>query len=110
MRAYQEIAHMAVVHPVLGPPIPDQGGAFALWGLAIIASWADGWDHVSVSRKDRCPTWDEMETVKRLFFSDDEIAMQLHVPPSDHINVHPYCLHLWRPHSADIPMPPKGMV
>lgn len=110
MRDYQEIAHMAVVHPVLGAPIPGQGGAFALWGLGIIASWVDGWDHVSVSRKDRCPTWDEMETVKRLFFTDDETAMQLHVPPSDHINVHPYCLHLWRPHGAAIPMPPQGMV
>ena len=110
MRPFPEISHMAVDHPILGSPDPETGGCFMLWGLAIIASWADGWDHVSVSRKDRCPTWEEMETVKRLFFAEDETAMQLHVPPTDHINVHPYCLHMWRPHGGHIPLPPKGMV
>lgn len=110
MRPFSEIQHMAITHPVLGDPIPDQGGAFQLWGLAVIASWEGGWDHVSVSRRDRTPTWGEMETIKRLFFADDETAMQLHVPVSDHINNHPYCLHLWRPHGETIPMPPKWMV
>jgi len=78
--------------------------------LRVIASAGEGWDHVSVSRADRCPNWPEMEQIKRLFFKDDEVAMQLHVPPSEHINFHPYCLHLWRPHDAKIPMPPDWMV
>ena len=26
----------------------------------VIASDGAGWEHVSVSRRDRCPTWDEM--------------------------------------------------
>jgi hypothetical protein len=78
--------------------------------LFIIASNADGWDHLSVSRRKRCPNWLEMEQVKRMFFRENEIAMQLHVPPEDHIDVHPYCLHLWRPHHVEIPLPPKGMV
>lgn len=78
--------------------------------LRIIASTGDGWDHVSVSRADRCPIWREMEQVKRRFFADTETAMQLHVPPSAHISVHPYCLHLWRPQSVDIPRPPEWMV
>lgn len=56
------------------------------------------------------PTEAEVERVKRAFFRSEETAMQLHVPPADHINVHPFCLHLWRPHDAEIPMPPKWMV
>lgn len=79
--------------------------------LRIIASTAMGWDHVSVSRAKRCPNWPEMEHVKRLFFRDDETAMQLHVPPAEHVNCHPYCLHLWRPNDGQvIPMPPVLMV
>ena len=78
--------------------------------LRIVASAGGGWDHVSVSRKNRCPNWLEMEHVKRLFFKDDETAMQLHVPPSDHINNHPHCLHLWRPADGNIPRPPKEFI
>ena len=51
-----------------------------------------------------------MEFVKRKFFEDNETAMQLHVAIADHINMHPYTLHLWRPHNAEIPMPPKDAV
>jgi hypothetical protein len=78
--------------------------------LRIIASNGDGWDHVSISLVNRTPTWAEMDFVKRLFFKDDEIAMQLHMPPKDHINCHPNCLHLWRPHQGAIPVPPSIMV
>lgn len=78
--------------------------------MKVIASSGEGWDHVSVSRRNRCPNWPEMEHVKRMFFRDDETAMQLHVPPTDHVNCHPYCLHLWRPHGIEIPRPPSIMV
>lgn len=71
---------------------------------------AYGWEHVSASLPNRCPNWHEMDQVKRLFFNDDELAMQLHVPASDHVNIHPHCLHLWRPMHADIPTPPKILV
>jgi hypothetical protein len=78
--------------------------------LTVVASDGGEWDHVSVSRANRCPNWPEMEHIKRLFFKDDEVAMQLHVPPADHLNMHPYCLHLWRPQNAPIPRPPGWMV
>lgn len=88
------------------PSVRDRGP------LKVVASGAPEslWDHVSVSRANRCPTWEEMEQIKRLFFLDHETAMQLHVPVAEHINVHPYCLHLWRPMVGAIPMPPAGMV
>lgn len=78
--------------------------------LHIVASSGEGWEHVSVSMAGRCPNWAEMEQVKRLFFKEDETAMQLHVPVEAHINVHPHCLHLWRPTAGDIPRPPGWMV
>lgn len=77
--------------------------------LTVIASRGDGWDHVSVSRRTRVPNWDEMSQIHALFFPGEE-AMQLHVPASDHINVHPYCLHLWRPIHEAVPRPPSWMV
>lgn len=84
-------------------------GIHPIW-LRVIASRGLGWDHVSVSLSNRTPTWDEMEFVKRLFFERDEVAMQLHVPPREHVNNHPYCLHLWRPQAGEIPRPPADMV
>jgi len=78
--------------------------------LRVIASSGGGWDHVSVSRRNRCPNWPEMSHVKNLFFRPDETVMQLHVPASDHVNDHEFCLHLWRPQDAEIPRPPKWMV
>jgi hypothetical protein len=78
--------------------------------MVVIASADQGWDHLSVSRKNRTPNWAEMEHVARLFFRDDEVAMQLHVPASDHVNAHPYCLHWWRPLDQPIPRPPSIFV
>jgi len=94
----------------------SEHGAFALRSptdageLLVLASNGLGWDHVSVSRRDRIPNWTEMDAVARLFFRDDETAMQLHVPAVDHKNVHPRCLHLWRPQRKAIPRPPAIMV
>ncbi len=78
--------------------------------LRVIASDGEGWDHVSVSLPTRCPTWEEMSFVKRLFFHDEECVMQLHPPASQWINFNPFCLHLWRPQDATIPQPPTWMV
>ena len=79
--------------------------------LRVIASCDGDWDHVSVSRANRCPNWIEMEQIKRAFFRDDETAVQFHVPSTDHINLHPYCLHLWRPNNGiELPRPPASMV
>jgi hypothetical protein len=86
----------------LPPPATDK--------LTIIASSREGWDHVSVSLAGRCPTWEEMEFIKRLFFKPSETAMQLHVAADKHINCHPYCLHLWRPRHRRIPLPPEIFV
>ena len=78
--------------------------------MLVMASNDAGWDHASVSRKNRVPNWAEMSFIHRLFFNDDEVAMQLHLPPKQHINCHPYVLHLWRCHNEPIPLPPAIFV
>jgi hypothetical protein len=90
-------------HWIIRSPIDDRQ-------MNVVASWGLGWDHVSVSRRSKMPGWREMEYVKRLFFHHDETAMQLHLPPAEHISIHPFCLHLWRPQAVDIPRPPELMV
>lgn len=79
-------------------------------GLGIIFSSGGGWEHVSVSRRSRTPTYEDMDWVKRQFWSGDECVMQLHVPVDDHVNCHPNCLHLWRPIDKEIPRPPAIFV
>jgi hypothetical protein len=83
---------------------------FAGTKLHCVAGSGLGWDHVSVSTAERCPTWEEMSHVYSLFAEPGETWMQLHVPPEKHINCHPFCLHLWRPHLGSIPTPPDLMV
>lgn len=78
--------------------------------LRVIASSGEGWDHVSVSTESRCPSWNEMEFVKRSFFYPEECVMQLHVPEAEHVNHMPFCLHLWRPTFMVIPRPPNRLV
>jgi hypothetical protein len=78
--------------------------------LKVVASDQMGWEHVSVSRDDRCPTWEEMQIVKDLFWGEDDTVVQYHVPKDDHVNLHSRCLHLWRPVGVDIPRPPSIMV
>lgn len=78
--------------------------------FTVVASNGGGWDHVSVSTRERCPRWDEMKQVKDLFFESKEAVMQLFPPESEYVDNHPYCLHLWRPQKESIPLPPKGFV
>lgn len=98
------------------PDDGNNGGFFVPYALGpraplkVIASDGCGWEHVSVSLPDRCPTWDEMCAIKALFWDAEDAVMQLHPPRSTWVNNHPYCLHLWRPVEGAIPLPPQFMV
>ena len=65
------------------------------------------WQHVSVSRGDRCPTWEEMCRIKDLFWDDEDTVMQFHPPKSEWISNSKYCLHLWRWTKGEFPRPPS---
>jgi hypothetical protein len=97
------------------PPGDEYNGMFLVplkYGqfVKVMASNGMGWEHVSVSREDRCPTWDEMCQVKALFWSDEDCVIQYHPPKSEYVNQHPFCLHLWRPMEVILPRPPKILV
>lgn len=78
--------------------------------VQVIASASEGWEHVSVSRPNRCPTWAEMCHIKDVFWDESDCVMQLHPPKSEYVNSHQFCLHMWKPYGAEIPMPPSYMV
>ena len=78
--------------------------------LRVICGCGEGWDHVSVSLPDRCPTWDEMNWVKNLFFEPDETAIQFHPPHNEYINVCKTVLHMWRSWNQKIELPPQWML
>jgi hypothetical protein len=78
--------------------------------FSVIASEGRGWEHVSVSRKDRCPTWTEMCQIKDLFSDDTDCVVQYHPPKSDWVSNHPYCLHLWKPIGIELPRPDSILV
>jgi len=55
-----------------------------------------GWlKHLSISKKDRYPTWDEIVMVKEKFLGDIDVAMIL-PKKEDYINLHENCFHLWQ--------------
>jgi hypothetical protein len=105
-------------HPIVKSGPGDRWGFFELefrgsplgsTVLRVLASEGDEqvpWEHVSVSTRTRCPTWDEMCFVKDLFFEEDETVIQFHLAKSDYINFHKNCLHLWRPTQEVLPIPP----
>lgn len=68
------------------------------------------WEHVSVSTSARCLTWEEMCKIKDLFFNDDEVVIQIHPAKKNNVNIHNFCLHLWKPKSKNIPLPPSYLV
>lgn len=108
-------AELGRIKDLMGGPYGAPYGAFRLTAptgltLTIIASSDGDWEHVSVSTPNRCPTWEEMQFVKETFWGDNEEVMQVHPKKENYVNVHPYCLHLWRPTAAEIPMPPKWMI
>ena len=75
-----------------------------LW--LVIVSDQLGWKHLSVTnaqKKTVMADWTVMCRLKDAFFSDDDWVVQFHPAKNDHINDHPYCLHLWQ--SLDEPMP-----
>jgi len=52
-----------------------------------------GW-HISISRNDRYPSWDEIAKA-RYELVPDEAEMVMHLPSQkDYVNIHNYCFHL----------------
>lgn len=48
----------------------------------------------------RTPTWAEMCEVKDIFWSEEEMVVQIHPKKSQYVNM-TEALHLWRPKDGD---------
>lgn len=51
--------------------------------------------HVSVSCKDRYPTWDEIKEVRYTFMEDKHEAIMIFPPKDEYVNLHNNTFHLW---------------
>ncbi|HLL79839.1 MAG TPA: hypothetical protein VKT25_10080 [Ktedonobacteraceae bacterium] len=60
------------------------------------------WHHVSVSFPDRLPDWSDLEMVKRVWMGHEVTALQVIPPVRKYVNLHAYCLHLWRCLDGDV--------
>ena len=96
------------IAPEFGARAAEYMRAWAFNGLQIIATAAvmdDGreWLHVSVARRNRLPTYEEIARVKRDFIGDDKKAISVLPEKKYHVNIHENCLHLF--YSAENPLP-----
>ena len=87
-------------------------GWFTIRGTTFFCIYSNGggWDHVSVSLQNRCPTWNEMCVIKDFFFDENEACVEYHPAKKDYVNVHPFCLHIWKPQAKEFPTPPTLFV
>lgn len=76
----------------------------------VMASDGLGWEHVSVSLPNRCPTWEEMCKIKDMFWGKHQTVIQYHPAEDNYVNNFPFCLHLWRPIDKAFPMPNPALV
>jgi hypothetical protein len=79
-------------------------------GLKVIVDTApcdDGreWMHISMSREDRLPSFDDMKFAKETFAGNDRYAYQVFPPAAKYVNQHPFCLHLYVPLTGADPLP-----
>lgn len=86
--------------------------------LGVIASDGSDWvktglpppifEHASVRviNEQRLPTWNEMDYVKKIFWSDDEVVAQLHVNDERKVQHRTDVLHLWKQIGQDYSLPP----
>jgi hypothetical protein len=81
-------------------------------GLRVIVSTAEyegcDWMHVSLSRKDRLPSYDDMKYVKEVIIGNDRCAVEFYPPAARHVNIHQFCRHLWCPLTGGEPWPLFG--
>jgi len=63
------------------------------------------WVHLSVSRKNFLPSWEDLVLVKEIFLGQDSAAIQVLPPKKEWVNIHPFCLHLYQCLEDENPIP-----
>jgi hypothetical protein len=67
------------------------------------------WLHISMSRYNRYPTWDEIKRIKNELIGEDVRTIMMMPEKRNYINLHPYCFHLYAGEIVD-KLPMEGQV
>lgn len=51
--------------------------------------------HLSISREDRYPGWNEIKDARYSLMPDDITVAQILPPAAEFVNIHSNCFHLW---------------
>ena len=99
-----------VASPILGANT-YRGAAPKTNGLVAIVDTLeiDGkeWRHLSVSRRSRTPSHEDMMLAAEAFLDRDHVVLSIYPRRSEWVNVHEHCLHLWQPIGFDPVPDPK---
>jgi len=63
-------------------------------GLKVVVSRDNDLWHVSISHKNRYPSWDEIHEARYGFVPDDCYMAMILPPKREYVNLHPNCFHL----------------
>ena len=78
----------------------SRGGLLVMMTADVMSD--DGrWLHLSASRASHVPTYADLCEVKALFFGPEREALHKFAKRSEHVNDHPYVIHLWSRLDAD---------
>lgn len=76
----------------------------------VIFTNGEGWEHMSISSRNKTPDWDTMCLAKSVFWNEDECCVEYHPRKEDYVNNHEHCLHIWKPIGVEMPTPPTIMI
>ena len=105
MRGLSEIRkRVKWVKPLIGDTYSTEISMPRWSGSVVFGFNEGGWEHVSVSPYGgKMPTWDDMCTIKDIFWEDEEAVIQIHPKKSEYVNIVDNCLHLWRNKEMELP-------
>lgn len=61
-----------------------------------------GMEHLSISHKDRLPTWDELHEARYKYMSPSITVAMLLPPKNQYVNLHQFCFHLWQLNEGEV--------
>lgn len=75
--------------------IEPDSRAYRMGGCRILVSQQRvGW-HLSISRSDRLPNWEDVRDARYALIPDDAVMVMLLPPRDEYVNVHEYTLQLY---------------
>jgi hypothetical protein len=90
-RALREVPIPPAVARILEPG----SRAYRMGSCRVIVSQQQGGWHLSVSRPDRLPSWEEVRDARYALVPDEAVMALLLPPRARYVNVHEFCLQAY---------------